>query len=99
MCLRPNDRYIVLPYWNALSQIRGDIRIQVYIRQTYFNDKMVSKDIILVKDLMKNETCFNTHREICRQYDCDITLMQYNSMEKKIKDSFHDTIISNDYNL
>ena len=30
-----------------------------------FNDKMVLKCIILVKDLMKNETSFYTHREIC----------------------------------
>ena len=35
---------------------------------------------------------FYTYREICRHYDCDITLMQYNSimsaipLKKKIKD-------------
>ena len=65
------------------------IRVQ---NKPIFNDKMVSKGIILVKDLMKNETCFHKHREICRHYDCDITLMQYNSImsaipwKKKIKD-------------
>ena len=47
------------------------IRVQ---NKPIFNDKMVSKGIILVKDLMKNKTCFYTHREICRHYDCDITL-------------------------
>ena len=57
------------------------IRVQ---GEPIFNDKIVSKSIIFVKDLMKNEKYFYTHREICRYYDCDITIMQSNSIVSAI---------------